>query len=69
MAKVQLSRHPGTAIQCIISVRYARNSIELHGDRYVKDDHAIVGCSFDDSQPVVAHRTPVERNFYEANHI
>ncbi|MBK8153625.1 MAG: acetyl-CoA carboxylase carboxyltransferase subunit alpha [Saprospiraceae bacterium] len=52
--KVQLSRHPERPYTMYYISQICKKFIELHGDRYVKDDHAIVGgVGFIDSQPVV----------------
>ncbi len=41
--KVQLSRHPDRPYSLFYIEKMAENFIELHGDRNVKDDKAIVG--------------------------
>lgn len=52
--KVQLSRHPERPYTLFYIQQMCRKFVELHGDRYVKDDKAIVGGLGNiDGQPVV----------------
>ncbi|MEO6190164.1 MAG: acetyl-CoA carboxylase carboxyltransferase subunit alpha [Saprospiraceae bacterium] len=41
--RVQLSRHPERPYTLYYIQEFCKNFVELHGDRYVKDDKAIVG--------------------------
>lgn len=74
--KVQLSRHPERPYTLYYIEQMCRKFIELHGDRYVKDDKAIVGGLANiDGQSVVilGHQKGVNtkmrqyRNFGMAN--
>lgn len=74
--KVQLSRHPERPYTLFYIQQMCRKFVELHGDRYVKDDKAIVGGLANiDGQPVVilGHQKGVNtklrqyRNFGMAN--
>jgi len=74
--KVQLSRHPERPYTLFYIRQMCRKFVELHGDRYVKDDKAIVGGLANiDGQPVVilGHQKGVNtklrqyRNFGMAN--
>ncbi|MFM8488994.1 MAG: carboxyl transferase domain-containing protein, partial [Bacteroidota bacterium] len=74
--KVQLSRHPERPYTLYYLNAMCRKFIELHGDRYAGDDHAIVGGLADlDGQTVmvIGHQKGVNtkmrqyRNFGMAN--
>lgn len=74
--KVQLSRHPERPYTLYYLNTMCRKFIELHGDRYAGDDHAIVGGLADlDGQTVmvIGHQKGVNtkmrqyRNFGMAN--
>ena len=74
--KVQLSRHPERPYTLYYIEQMCRKFIELHGDRYVKDDKAIVGglANIDgQSVAILGHQKGVNtkmrqyRNFGMAN--
>lgn len=74
--RVQLARHPQRPITLDYYQNVFTDFIELHGDRYFKDDHAIIGGFAKlNNQPVmlVGHqkgrdtKTNVYRNFGMAN--
>lgn len=74
--KVQLSRHPDRPYSLFYIEKMCENFIELHGDRNVKDDKAIVGGFADlDGQSVmfIGHQKGINtkmrqyRNFGMAN--
>ncbi|RMG80908.1 MAG: acetyl-CoA carboxylase carboxyltransferase subunit alpha [Bacteroidetes bacterium] len=52
--RVQLSRHPERPYTLYYIRQMCSKFIELHGDRYFKDDHAVVGgVGLLDKQPIV----------------
>lgn len=74
--RVQLSRHPERPYSLYYIQSMAKKFVELHGDRYVKDDKAIVGgLAMLDNLPVViiGHQKGINtklrqyRNFGMAN--
>lgn len=74
--KVQLSRHPERPYSLYYMTTICQKFVELHGDRYAGDDHAIVGGLADlDGQTVmiIGHQKGVNtkmrqyRNFGMAN--
>ncbi|MBK7873032.1 MAG: acetyl-CoA carboxylase carboxyltransferase subunit alpha [Saprospiraceae bacterium] len=74
--KVQISRHPERPYTLYYINQMSRKFIELHGDRYVKDDKAIVGglANIDgQTMMVIGHQKGVNtkmrqfRNFGMAN--
>ena len=74
--KVQLSRHPDRPYSLFYIENMAENFVELHGDRNVKDDKAIIGgfatlegqtVMFFGHQKGINTKMPQYRNFGMAN--
>lgn len=74
--KVQLSRHPERPYTMLYINQICKNFVELHGDRYFKDDKAIVGgigdvagetCVIIGHQKGVNTKLKLYRNFGMAN--